>query len=205
MERRCCRPEHSTIAGSRYLMLHGSDVPLRPDISQIASFSSLAGRKAIFLLALIWIGSPVAGLRPIRAARALTWKMPRLGMRILVPCCRCSTKPCTNASSNASAWRFGRSWLSASPAAICFRLTAAAVAPFTATAVPLGLAGAFALLGAGALSPFAETAGALVVAGFAACANRVLPDFSPVIEAEPHSRCHGRSREIVAPLTAATD
>jgi hypothetical protein len=34
-----------------------------------ASFSSFAGRKAIFLLALIWMVSPVAGLRPIRAAR----------------------------------------------------------------------------------------------------------------------------------------
>jgi hypothetical protein len=29
-------------------------------LGQIASFSSLAGRKAIFLLALIWIRAPVA-------------------------------------------------------------------------------------------------------------------------------------------------
>jgi hypothetical protein len=32
-----------------------------------ASFSSLAGRKAIFLLASIFTASPVAGFRPIRA------------------------------------------------------------------------------------------------------------------------------------------
>ena len=36
------------------------------------SFSSLATRKATFLLALILIASPVAGLRPMRAARFLT-------------------------------------------------------------------------------------------------------------------------------------
>src|SRR5262245_64852376 len=34
-----------------------------------ASLSSLAARKATFLLALIWFGSPVAGLRPMRDAR----------------------------------------------------------------------------------------------------------------------------------------
>ena len=32
-----------------------------------ASFSSFAGRKATFLLALILMASPVAGFRPIRA------------------------------------------------------------------------------------------------------------------------------------------
>src|SRR5207245_156772 len=49
---------------------------------QTASLSSLAGRKATFLLALIWIGSPVAGLRPMRAARLRTTRMPRPPMRI---------------------------------------------------------------------------------------------------------------------------
>jgi hypothetical protein len=39
---------------------------------QIASLSSLAARNATFLLALILIGSPVAGLRPMRAARLRT-------------------------------------------------------------------------------------------------------------------------------------
>ena len=42
----------------------------KPD--QTASFSSLAGRKATFLEALMWICSPVAGLRPMRAARLRT-------------------------------------------------------------------------------------------------------------------------------------
>ena len=36
---------------------------------QIAILRSLAARKATFLLALIWIGSPVIGLGPMRAAR----------------------------------------------------------------------------------------------------------------------------------------
>ena len=41
------------------------------------SFNSLAGRKAIFLLALIFIVSPVTGFRPMRAGRARTCRMPR--------------------------------------------------------------------------------------------------------------------------------
>ena len=41
----------------------------RRDRIYTASFSSLAGRNAIFLLALILIASPVAGFRPILAAR----------------------------------------------------------------------------------------------------------------------------------------
>src|SRR5204862_7121416 len=56
---------------------------------QTASFSSLAARKATFLLALIWISSPVAGLRPLRAARLRTWRMPRPTMRIRSPFFRC--------------------------------------------------------------------------------------------------------------------
>ncbi len=40
-----------------------------PASGQTASLSSFAGRKAIFLDALIFIGSPVCGLRPERAAR----------------------------------------------------------------------------------------------------------------------------------------
>ncbi len=50
-----------------------------------ASFSSLAGRNATFLLALILIASPVAGFRPILAARFRTWRMPRPVRRILSP------------------------------------------------------------------------------------------------------------------------
>jgi hypothetical protein len=43
-------------------------IALVSDRAYTASFSSLAGRKAIFLLALILIASPVAGFRPIVAA-----------------------------------------------------------------------------------------------------------------------------------------
>jgi hypothetical protein len=35
---------------------------------QTASFSSLAGRKDTFLVAAIWMTSPVPGLRPVRAS-----------------------------------------------------------------------------------------------------------------------------------------
>ena len=52
--------------------------------SYTASFSSLAGRNAIFLLALILIASPVAGFRPILAARFRTRRMPRPVRRIFV-------------------------------------------------------------------------------------------------------------------------
>jgi hypothetical protein len=44
---------------------------------QSAILSSLVARKATFLLALMWICSPVAGLRPIRAARFRTIRIPR--------------------------------------------------------------------------------------------------------------------------------
>jgi hypothetical protein len=37
----------------------------------------LAGHNAIFLLALILMALPVAGFRPIHAARFRTWRMPR--------------------------------------------------------------------------------------------------------------------------------
>src|SRR3979409_1818452 len=47
-----------------------------------ASFNSLVARKATFLLALILIGSPVAGLRPLRAARVRTTRMPSPPMRM---------------------------------------------------------------------------------------------------------------------------
>jgi hypothetical protein len=52
---------------------------------ELAAFSSLAGRNAIFLLALILMASPVAGFRPILAARFRTWRMPRPVRRILSP------------------------------------------------------------------------------------------------------------------------
>src|SRR5262249_23404348 len=62
--------------------LFESNKPRGERKDQIASFNSLAARKATFLLALIWIGSPVAGLRPMRAARLRTCRMPRPTMRM---------------------------------------------------------------------------------------------------------------------------
>src|SRR3974390_2940749 len=47
------------------------------DGAQTAIFKPLVARNATFLLAFIWIGSPVAGLRPMRAARLRTCRMPR--------------------------------------------------------------------------------------------------------------------------------
>jgi hypothetical protein len=65
-------------------MVCGHDVrrALRPrprerQRGQTASLRSLAARNATFLLALILMASPVAGLRPMRAARCRTCRMPR--------------------------------------------------------------------------------------------------------------------------------
>jgi MFS family permease len=54
-----------------------------------ASFKSFAARKAIFLLALILMASPVAGLRPIRAGRLRTCRMPRPTILMRLPFFRC--------------------------------------------------------------------------------------------------------------------
>ena len=53
--------------------------------SYTASFSSLAARNAILLLALILMASPVAGFRRIRAARFRTWRMRRPVRPTLLP------------------------------------------------------------------------------------------------------------------------
>src|SRR5205823_12557505 len=90
---------------------------------QTASLSSLAARNATFLLALILIGSPVAGLRPIRAARWRTCRMPSPPMRRRLPFFRCLTMLPTMSLSIASACFFATSWLSASSAARCLRVT----------------------------------------------------------------------------------
>ncbi len=102
---RCCTPGRCRVcAESRRSASHRLGHPARkrtrwrpnPSVrsrhwDQIASFSAFAGRNATrfdALLALIWISSPVAGLRPLRAGRAgrtPTWRMPRSGIRILLP------------------------------------------------------------------------------------------------------------------------
>src|SRR5262249_16919938 len=99
---------------------------------QTASLSSLAARKATFLLALIWIGSPVAGLRPMRAARLRTPRMPRAPMRMRSPFLRCLVTKFTSSPSSASVCFFDISWDSERFAARCFRVTVACAPGFFA-------------------------------------------------------------------------
>ena len=99
-----------------------------------ASFSSLAGRNAIFLLALILMASPVAGFRPILAARFRTWRMPRPVRRILSPFFRWRVVSVTKSPSTASACFFAMSWLSANAAARCLSVMVACAAAFAGAA-----------------------------------------------------------------------
>src|SRR6202048_1048902 len=100
--------------------------------SQTDSLSSLAARNATFLLALIWMGSPVAGLRPMRAARLRTCRMPSPPMRMRSPFLRCLVTRPTRSPSTASVCFFDISWDSERFAARCFRVTVAGVPGFFA-------------------------------------------------------------------------
>src|SRR5260370_28319336 len=91
--------------------------------AQTASLRSLDARNATFLLALILIGSPVAGLRPIRAARWRTCRMPSPTRRRRLPFFRGLTMLPTRSLSIVSACFFAISSLSASSAARCLRGT----------------------------------------------------------------------------------
>ena len=95
-----------------------------PGSRYTASFNSLAGRNAIFLLAATATNSPVAGLRAVRAGRSRTCRMPRPLRRILSPLTSCRATTATKPSRTASA-AFGRSCASASSAAICFSVIVA--------------------------------------------------------------------------------
>src|SRR6266568_2782483 len=91
-----------------------------------ASLSSFAARKATFLLALMWMVSPVAGLRPSRAARLRTCRMPSPPMRMRSPFLRCLVTRLTRSPSTASVCFFDISWFSAKLAARCFIVTVGA-------------------------------------------------------------------------------
>src|SRR5271166_307457 len=110
-------------------------------LTYTASFSSLAGRKATFLLAFILIASPVAGLRPILAARFRTWRMPKPVKRILLPFLRWRVVSVTKSPRMASACFFGTSWLSDKAAAKCLSVTVACA--FAGAADFLAAAAAF--------------------------------------------------------------
>src|SRR6516164_5530852 len=88
-----------------------------------ASFKSLAARNATFLLALNLIASPVAGLRPMRAARFLTCKIPSPEILIRSPFLRCLVIRPTRSARRASPARFVNWCSSASVAARCLSVT----------------------------------------------------------------------------------
>src|SRR3954454_15703230 len=140
-----------------------------PDaLAQIASFSALAARNATFLLALIFTASPVAGLRPMRAGRLRTSRMPSAPKRIRSPRFRCAVTRSTTSSSRIIAARRGRSCSSAICSAKFFGVTTEAADAF------LGTAAAFCADFAGAeafAAVFLPAAGAADLADFFAGAG----------------------------------
>src|SRR5271166_163011 len=72
------------------------------------------------------MASPVAGLRPMRAARFRTCRMPRPPIRMRSPFLRCLTILPTRPASMASACFFESSLSSATLAARCFNVTVVA-------------------------------------------------------------------------------
>src|ERR1700677_4456042 len=74
--------------------------------------------------------SPVAGLRPVRAARALSSRMPSPLMRIRSPRFRCVVIAVTNSASIPWACFFGRPWASPSCSNTVFNVTTGAGAAF---------------------------------------------------------------------------
>src|SRR5262249_20574712 len=90
---------------------------------QTASLSSLAARNATFRLALILIGSPVAGLRPMRAARLRTTRMPSPPIRMRSPFLRCFAIMSMKSPRKPSVFFFAISFWAARPAARCLSVT----------------------------------------------------------------------------------
>src|SRR5690606_37508212 len=128
----------------------------------MASLRSFATRKATFFEALILMASPVAGLRPMRAARLRTCRMPRPVRRTLFPFFRFFTVSSTKSLKSSVAAFLERPCFSAS-SAISFDMgIVGGVAVFVAVAALA--AGA---LAAGALAA-AFAAGAFLAAGLVA-------------------------------------
>src|ERR1700712_3516124 len=134
----------------------------------MAAFNSFEGRKAIFLLAAIWIDAPVAGLRPARAGRSLTSRIPRPLMRSRLPAVRCVTSRPTIFIRTASACFFGIEWLSPNCSARCFSVMTVGVASFGATRGWSGLDALVALARADVLT--GKAAVFVLDAGFPAAA-----------------------------------
>src|SRR5215472_18737634 len=121
---RLFRKHHFTLIWSAEHQFH-----CRPPC-QIAAFNSFAARKAIFLLALILMASPVAGLRPMRAGRLRTWMMPSPLMRMRRPFFRCLAISPTMSMSMALTCDFATPWLSAKAIARWRSVTVSALAAF---------------------------------------------------------------------------
>jgi len=79
-----CATSEDSVAAARRVNLGNSRLA-NPGSLYTTSFSSLAGRNAIFLLAATATASPVAGLRAVSAGRSRTCRMPRPLRRILSP------------------------------------------------------------------------------------------------------------------------
>ena len=114
--------------------------PGRPECDLLArlDLDGLAGRR----------------IRPIRAARLRTWRMPRPVRRILSPLFRWRVVSVTKSPSTASACFFAMSWLSANAAARCLSVMVAwtadlAGAAFFAAAFLAGVTGMSFLAGLG--------------------------------------------------------
>src|SRR5205814_7482504 len=100
-------------------------------LGAIASFAALATRNFTTVLALIWIGSPVCGLRPTRALRCAFTRRPKPGTTKMPFFLVSLIAVSANCSRNAAAVLLGSSVFSArcrmscvfvKPAAICFLL-----------------------------------------------------------------------------------
>jgi hypothetical protein len=93
------------------------------------------GRPECDLLARLDLAvAPVAGFRPILAARFRTWSIPRPVRRNLAPFFRWRVVSVTKSPSTASACFFAMSWLSANSAARCLSVTVGCAAAFAGAA-----------------------------------------------------------------------
>ena len=142
---------------------------------QIASLSSLAALKAIFRLAAISITWPVPGLRPVRAGRSRTCRMPRPVNRTFSPALSRVVTSATRELSTASLCCLVRLFVSANSGASCLSVTVAGVGALAAAAGCLvAEAEADALAGGlGFLAAEGEVVGTIALAESVAVARSV--------------------------------
>src|ERR1700712_5683453 len=131
--------------------------------------------------------SPVAGLRPMRASRVLTARIPSPLMRIRAPRFRCVVTAATKSASRVWACFFGRACASPSCSNTAFSVTtgAAAALALAAGAMDFDLAAA----GAGGLA-IAFLAGALLLA-----ARRVAMTTNSLVAVTPTQSCESAAQQ----------